>query len=113
MLLIAKSSDESSAESLQRDIYSDMFINWPRECLMKLNSNDCKVMHFGNKNVWSDYFIDDLSIVQIIDSADSRLSYQKVLEVFVSEDFKCSKHLSKIAPKESKILGLLVKNFDN
>ena len=34
--------DESSAESLQRDINS--VTNWTKEWLIKLNSNKCKVM---------------------------------------------------------------------
>ena len=54
--------DESSAESLQRDI--DSVTHWTKEWLMKLNSSKCKVMHFGNKNARSDYFIDDLSTGQ-------------------------------------------------
>ena len=43
--------DESSAEYFQRDI--DSVTNWAKEWLMELNSNKCKVMHFGNKNVES------------------------------------------------------------
>ena len=54
--------DDSSADILQRDI--DSVTNWTKEWLMKLNSSKCKVMHFGNKNARSDYFIDDLSTGQ-------------------------------------------------
>ena len=39
--------DESSAESLQRDI--DLVTNWTREWLMKLNSSKCNVMPYGKK----------------------------------------------------------------
>ena len=56
--------DDSSAEYLQRDI--DSVTNWTKKCLMKLNSSKCKLMHFGNKNVELDYFIDGLSTEQRI-----------------------------------------------
>ena len=71
--------DESRAESLQRAINS--FTNWIREWLMKLNSSKCKVVYFGNKNVGSDYFIDDLSTKQRIDIDVSEC--ERDLRVFV------------------------------
>ena len=51
--------DESSAGSLQR--YIDSVTNLPKDWLLKLNSNKCKVMHLSNKNVRFKHFIDDFS----------------------------------------------------
>ena len=76
---------------------------------MKLNSSKCKVMHFVNKNFRSDYCIDDLSTEKLINLEVSEC--ERCLEVFVSSDLKWNKHVSNIASKANKILGMLVKNF--
>ena len=76
--------DELSAESSQSDI--DSVTNWTRELLMKLNSSKCKVMHFGNKNVGLDYFIEDLSTEQRIDLDVSEC--EKDIDAFVSSYLK-------------------------
>ena len=56
--------DESRAKFLQRDI--DSVTYRARDWFMKLNSRKFKVMHFGNKYIESDFFIDDLSTEKII-----------------------------------------------
>ena len=58
MIFLAKNILLACINASLRD---DSVINWTKEWLMKLNSNKCKVTHFGNKNVKSVYFIDDLS----------------------------------------------------
>ena len=68
------------ANILQRDIDSDT--NWTIDWLMKLNSSNCKVMRFGNKNARSDYFIDNMSTGQRINLEVSE--YKRDLGLFVS-----------------------------
>ena len=96
--------DESSAESLQRDI--DSVTKWTREWLMKLNSSKCKVKHFGYRNVGSNYFIDDLSTEQRIDLevSESDLSFR-------TTELKWSKHVSNIGSKGNKGLIIRFKYF--
>ena len=99
--------DESSVESLQRDF--DSVTKWTKEWLMKLNSSKCKVIHFGNKNLRSEYSIDDLTTEQRIklDVSECELD----LGVLVSSDLKWSKYVANIASRANKVLGMLVKNF--
>ena len=66
-------------------------------------------MHFGNENVGSDFFIDDLSTEQKIDLEVSKCELD--LGVFVSSNLQWNKHVSNVAPKVMKIFGMLVKNF--
>ena len=66
-------------------------------------------MHFGNKNIGSDFFIEDLSTEQRIGLEVSECG--RDLGVFVLLDLKEHKHVSNIASKASKVLGMLVKNF--
>ena len=107
--IIGVIEDESSAYSLQRNI--DSVTNWTKEWLMKLNSRKCKAMHFGNKNVKSDYIIDDLSTEQRINL--EVLECKRDLRVYVSSDLKWGKHVSNIASKVNKVLDMLVKNLNS
>ena len=98
--------DYSIADTLKRDIES--VTNWTKEWPMKLNSNKCKVMQFGNKNARPVYFIYDLSTGQRIYLEVSEC--KRDLGVIVSLDLIWNKHASNIASKANKVLGMLVKN---
>ena len=76
---------------------------------MKLNSSKCKVIHFGNKNLRSEYSIDDLTTEQRIKLDVSEC--ERDMGVLVSSDLKWSKHVANIASRANKVLGMLVKNF--
>ena len=76
---------------------------------MKLNSRKCKVIHFGNKNLRSEYSIDDLTTEHRI-KLDA-LECERDLWVLVSSDLKWSKHVANIASLANKMLRMLVKNF--
>ena len=99
--------DDSIADTLQRDI--DLVTNCTKECLTILYSSKCKVMHFGNKNPISDYFIDDLSTGQIINLEVSECL--RDFGLFVSSDLKRNMHVSNIASKANKVLCMFVNNF--
>ena len=68
---------------------------------MKLNSSKCKVLHFGNKNVESVYFIDDLSTEQIVTYQTSVC--ERYLGVFVSSHFKWNTHVSNKTSMANKV----------
>ena len=61
---------------------------------MKLNSSECKVIHFGNKNLRSEYSIDDLTTEQRIKLDVSEC--ERDFGVLVSSDLKWSKHVANI-----------------
>ena len=68
-------------------------------------------MHFINKNIQSDYFIDDLTKEKRINLEISEC--ERDLGVLVSSDLKWNKHVSNIASKTNKFLGMLVKNLSH
>ena len=67
-------------KSLQRDIDFGLVTQWAKESLICLSSGKCKVMHFGNKNLRSEYSIDNLT-------TEPNWMYQNV-----NETWECSYH---------------------
>ena len=93
------------SESLERDI--DSVTKWTKEWLMKLNSSIFKAIHFGNRNLRSEYFIDNLTTEQRIKF--DLLECERDLRVFVSSDLKWNKYVANVASRVNKVLGMLVK----
>ena len=77
---------------------------------MRRYSNKCKDMHFGNKNLRSEYSIDNLFSEQRIELDESEC--KRDMGVFVSSDLKLKKNEVNIVSIANKVLGTLVKNFN-
>ena len=88
---------------LQTDL--DHLSEWSRKWLLKFNSQKCKVMHFGHSNPKNAYSLNQ-NLLEIS-------TEEKDLGVHVSDSFKFSNHISKIAAKANSILGRINRAFEN
>jgi hypothetical protein len=66
---------------------------------MKLNTDKCKVMHIGAKNLEGEYFMEGKQLEKITEEKD--------LGVLISNNFKVSKQYMKSAKKGNQVLGLI------
>ena len=77
---------------------------WSNKWLLAFNEDKCSTMHIGYLNQKVDYKLND----KILKKTD----LEKDLGVYISDDLKPSRHVSVVAAKANKIVGLMKKNFD-
>ena len=90
------------AEALKRDMTKIQ--DWSRKWLLVFNEDICSTLHIGRNNQRYDYELNG----EILKKSD----LEKDLGVHVSEDLKPSRHVSVVAAKANRIVGLVKKNFD-
>ena len=101
--------DVNSRLELQKDLYA--VTEWTRDWLMRLNTNKCKVMHFGKKVSEGDYHyeLQDVDTGNILRVEESKC--ERDLGVNISSDLKWKTHVGIIAAKANRILGMLKRTF--
>src|SRR6201990_3753772 len=72
---------ENDYQVLQSDL--NKIVNWSKTWQMKFNINNCRVLHFGSRNIEYNYVIDD-SDIKVVDE-------EKDLGVLISKDLKFAK----------------------
>ena len=87
---------------IQADL--DKIVEWSATWQMKFNTEKCKVLHIGSKNVKFQYRMSD----NILES----VSEEKDLGVIVTEDLKPDKQCTKAVSKANKMLGFISRNFE-
>ena len=90
------------AEALIRDMKK--IEEWSNKWLLVFNEEKCATMHIGSRNQKVDYKLNEKTL--------KKTELEKDLGVFISHDLKPSQHVSKVAAKANKIVGLMKKNFD-
>ena len=93
--------------NMQKDI--DAVSEWTKDWLMRLNSNKCKVMHLGRKDIILNYTVED--VISGLRNCIETTKCEKDLGVFISEDLKWSDHVRFAAAKANKVLGCLKRTF--
>ena len=86
---------------LQRDI--DALSTWSEKWDLKFNLKKCCVLHFGRSNIKADYKIENTLLV--------KKEQEKDLGVIFSTNFKFDQHISMIAKKANRQLGIIKKVF--
>jgi len=66
---------------------------------MEFNVDKCKVMHVGNTNNNSSYYMEGSQLTEV--------SYEKDLGVWISADMKCSKQCMYAFNKATRVLGII------
>ena len=90
------------AEALIRDMKK--IEEWSDKWLLVFNEEKCATMHIGHNNQKVDYKLNDKTL--------KKTELEKDLGVFISHDLKPSQHVSIVAARANKIVGLMKKNFD-
>lgn len=76
---------------------------WSKKWLLEFNESKCSVMHLGRTNQKYDYSINNTVLTESKEEKD--------LGVFVTPDWKCSTHVSKIAAKANSAVGRIRDTF--
>lgn len=90
-------------DSLQKDL--DILYEWSSQWLLRFNESKCKIMHIGRDNPRKDYTIGKTTLEKISEERD--------LGVYISDDLKPSLQCVKSAKKASSALGIIKRSFSN
>ena len=93
--------DSSDVLALQNDL--NKLEAWSQKWLLKFNETKCSTIHFGHTNPLVNYTMNgkDLTVS----------NEEKDLGVYVSDNFKFSNHIAKIAAKANSIVGRVKRTF--
>jgi len=89
--------NSTDCSQLQADL--DKLVLCAKKRQMEFNVDKCKVMHVGNSDSSSSYYMEGSEL--------SEVSYEKDLGVWVSSDMKCSKQCLYAFDKATSILGMI------
>ena len=88
-------------QSLQGDL--DKALGWAEKWGMDFNINKCKVMHFGRKNLKSEYFLGGVRLQSV--------EHERDLGVIITDNMKAGSQCVKAAASGNKVLGLIKRVF--
>ena len=74
--------NSADCSQLQADL--DKLVLWAQKWQMEFNVDKCKVVHVGNSDDGSTYYMEGSELTKV--------SCEKDLGVWISDDRKCSKH---------------------
>ena len=89
-------------DSLQRDL--DSLVRWTQSMQMAFNSDKCKVMHLGKRNLNKEYtMVDKNGELKVLEST----SIEKDLGVHIDNELSFNEHITKQVIKANRALGAL------
>ena len=101
--IIASRNDQ---EDLQKDIYN--LCKWSEDWLLKFNIKKCKAVTFGKKKLEPSYFIEDKNRQK----HDLQMGIsERDLGVTFSENLSFEQHISNVANKANRLIGLIRRKF--
>ena len=99
--LLGKVDNQEDIARMQKDLAS--IIEWSETWQMPINTDKCKVMHFGKNNNKTEYTIGGHRLEAVSEERD--------LGVQLTEDLKVGKQCLKAAKKGNQILGMIRRTF--
>lgn len=99
--------DSTSHRKIQDDL--DKIIEWTRTWKLYLNSDKCKVMHFGNGNTQNKYHLNCPFSGPPTQLNISNL--ERDLGILISDDLKWSCQVNIAASKANRTLGMILNTF--
>ena len=89
----------NSADSSQLQADLDKLVLWAQKWQMEFNVDKCKVVHVGNSDDGSTYYMEGSELTKV--------SCEKDLGVWISDDMKCSKQCMHAFNKATGLLGMI------
>ena len=99
--LFAKVENVTESENLQRAITK--FFNWSRALDLNLSTNKCRVLHYGSKNLRSEYYIGDDKI-----EATELISD---LGITTTTDFRFTTHIHKAVQNAARTSNWILRSL--
>ena len=93
--------NQTESRSLQNDL--ENLEEWSRKWLMKFNELKCKVIYFGKDNPKHIYVLGNIELAKVTNEKD--------LGIYISEDAKPSLQCIEAAKKASQALGFVKRTF--
>ena len=84
----------------------DELAKWSDKCLLRFNTDKCKVMHLGHRTPAS-YYLQEGPVRKLLQTVNE----ERDLGVYVTADLKLSFHCGEAAAKASSVLGLIQRHF--
>ena len=90
-------NNTDDAEILRGDLVK--LQNWSHDWQMEFNSDKCRVMHIGRKNLNNQYFLNNNNLKPTESERD--------LGVLVDKSFKFSENCNKVANSANAVIGMI------
>ena len=100
--LMSRADDSQYCAALQADL--DSLAEWSSKWKMCFNINKCKVLHFGQQNLRTTYYLNGSKIEES--------DMERDLGVMINNKLKAATQVSAAVKKANKVLGLISRTFE-
>ena len=102
IIYVAVNNNEDK-DKLQNEL--NELVNWANKWQLKINYDECHIIHIGNNNLYFDYNLDMHKIIV--------KKCKKVLRIYTDEKLLFREHVYERVNKASRMCALVLNNVEN